>query len=394
MVSDVPLGAFLSGGIDSSAVVAFMARHSPQRVRTYSIGFSGSSGSDYYNELPHAARVARLFDTQHHEIVVQPDVAELLPKLLWHLDEPMADAAFITTFLVSEFARREVTVILSGVGGDELFGGYRRYQDEHYRALYRRLPRIIRNGVIAPLARLLPGDRHHHLGNLSRLARSFILADTLRFEDRYRSYVQLYDRDERRTLLSGSADHASDPLDAAFAKTKSGSDSLRRLLEVDFATQLPDDLLALTDRMSMATSLECRVPLLDQKLVELAARMPGALKIRGSQLKFIMKQALAGVLPEEILHRAKRGFGAPMGAWLKHELKGLLSTVLSRESVERRGLLAWPVIERTLAAHSAGRADCTDHLLALMNLELWCRIYLDRSQPADIALELKTRIAA
>lgn len=394
MVSDVPLGAFLSGGIDSSAVVAFMARHSTQPVRTYSIGFEGSSGSEYYNELPFAARVAREFGTQHHEIVVQPDVAELLPKLLWHLDEPMADAAFVTTYLVSEFARREVTVILSGVGGDELFGGYRRYQDEHYRALYQHIPGPIRRGLITPLARWLPSDRHHPIGNFTRLARSFILADTLSFEDRYRSYVQLYDSSERSALVRHPPAQTHDALGHAFGRAPANGDALRRLLEVDFASQLPDDLLALTDRMSMATSLECRVPLLDQRLVELAARMPGSLKIRRRELKYVMKKALAGLLPREILYRPKRGFGAPMGAWLKRELKGLLGSVLSRESVERRGLLAWPVIERTLALHAAGRADYTDHLLALMNLELWCRIYLDRCAPADVALELKTRIAA
>jgi asparagine synthase (glutamine-hydrolysing) len=144
----------------------------------------------------------------------------------------------------------------------------------------------------------------------------------------------------------------------------------------------------------MASSLECRVPLLDQKLVELAARMPASFKIRGRQLKYVMKKALADVLPREILYRPKRGFGAPMGAWLKRELRGLLGSVLSRESVERRGLLRWPVIERTLELHAAGRFDYTDHLLALMNLELWCRVYLDRCAPADVALELKSRIAA
>ena len=140
MVSDVPIGAFLSGGVDSSAVVAFMSRHSSQPVKTYSIGFQGSTGAQLYNELPYARQVAEQFGTDHHEIVVQPDVATLLPELIWHMDEPIADAAFITTYLVSKFARQDVTVILSGVGGDELFGGYKRYLDEHYRSLYRRIP--------------------------------------------------------------------------------------------------------------------------------------------------------------------------------------------------------------------------------------------------------------
>src|SRR5512143_114680 len=158
MVSDVPIGAFLSGGIDSSAVVAFMSRHSSQPVKTYSIGFQGSTGAQLYNELPYARQVAEQFKTDHHEIVVQPDVATLLPQLIWHMDEPIADAAFITTFLVSKFARQDVTVILSGVGGDELIGGYTRYLDQHYRRLYRRIPGAIRSGLVAPLAKMMPSD--------------------------------------------------------------------------------------------------------------------------------------------------------------------------------------------------------------------------------------------
>jgi len=195
-------------------------------------------------------------------------------------------------------------------------------------------------------------------------------------------------------LCKRGDDPWEDVLGGAFRQAPADADGLRKLLEVDFATQLPDDLLLLTDKMSMATSLECRVPLLDLQLVELAARMPSSLKIRGGELKYVMKKALQDVLPSNILRRPKRGFGAPMGAWLKNELKPLLASVLSRESVERRGLFAWPAVERLAQLHAAGRADHTDHLLALMNLELWCRIYLDRCSPADVALELKTRVAA
>ncbi len=205
MVSDVPIGAFLSGGVDSSAVVAFMSRHSSQPVKTYAIGFQGTTGAQLYNELPYARQVAKQFGTDHHEIVVQPDVAMLLPDLIWHMDEPIADAAFITTYLVSKFARQDVTVILSGVGGDELFGGYKRYLDEHYRSLYRRIPSAIRSGLIAPLAGLLPSDRHSRMLNQMRLAKAFLQADKLPFEDRYRAYMQVFDSDDRAALVRGAA---------------------------------------------------------------------------------------------------------------------------------------------------------------------------------------------
>jgi asparagine synthase (glutamine-hydrolysing) len=391
LVSDVPLGAFLSGGIDSSSIVALMARHTSQPVKTYSIGFAANSAGRYYNELPYARQVAELYATDHHEIVVDPDVATMLPKLLWHLDEPIADAAFITTFLVSEFARRDVTVILSGVGGDELFGGYRRYLGDHYRRLYGSIPRIIRRGLLVPLAQRLPSDRHSRLLDLSRLTRSFILSSELPAEQRYRSYVQLFDEAERAGLLLGrTRGDRRDSLDLAFERAASG-DSLRRLMEVDLRTQLPDDLLMLTDKMTMATSLECRVPFLDHRLVELSAGMPARYKIRGNRLKHVLKKAVAPILPAAILHRPKRGFGAPMGAWLKKELAGYLGTVLSRSTIEKRGFFSWEQIERTIQMHRSNQRDYTDHLLALMNFELWCRVYLDGAALSDVTESLRDR---
>ena len=393
LVSDVPLGAFLSGGIDSSSIVALMSRHTSQPVKTYSIGFAGDSAGRYYNELPYARQVAQLFRTDHREIVVAPDVTEMLPKLIWHLDEPIADAAFITTFLVSEFARRDVTVILSGVGGDELFGGYRRYLGDHYRRFYESIPRVVRQGLLLPLARRLPSDRHSRLLDLSRLARGFILSSEMSFEARYRSYVQLFDDAERGSLLVRKTTPSRDALDLACEHAREG-DSLRRLMEVDVRTQLPDDLLLLTDKMTMATSLECRVPFLDHRLVELSARMPASFKLRGNRLKYVLKKALKGLLPEEILHRSKRGFGAPMGAWLKKELSGYLGSVLSRGAIERRGFFSWQHVEHMIQTHRRNERDYTDHLLALMNFELWCKIYLDGVAIGDVTESLGERAAS
>jgi asparagine synthase (glutamine-hydrolysing) len=393
MVSDVPIGAFLSGGVDSSCVVAFMSRYTSRPVKTYSIGFSGSSGAALYNELPHARTVADAFGTDHKEIIVQPDVAGLLPELIWHLDEPVADAAFITTFLVSKFAREEVTVILSGVGGDELFGGYRRYLDEHYRGMYQRIPRAIRRALIDPVARRLPSDRHHRLLNELRLAKSFLLADALPSEDRYRRYMEVFDAADRAALLRDPSVPLDDCIATAFAGS-AASDPLRRLMDVDLATQLPEDLLLLTDKMSMAVSLECRVPLLDQKLVALAARIPGREKMRGGELKHLMKRALQGVLPDSILNREKRGFGAPVGAWFKQELAPLLRQLLSKEVLERRGLLDYQSVARMIHDHESQRADRTDHLLALVNLEIWCRLYLDGDSVAAVTDQLRASLAA
>ena len=393
MVSDVPLGAFLSGGIDSSAVVAAMAGASDRPVKTYSIGFKGSSGAALYNELPFARIVADQFRTDHREIIVQPDVIGLLPQLLWHMDEPVADAAFLTTYLVSRFAREDVTVILSGVGGDELFGGYKRYLDGHYRRSYHRIPKLLRRGLVEPLLRRMPSDRHSKLLNSMRLAKAFVQADGLGPEARYGQFMEVFDAGLRTRLLRAGNVPLDDRVAAAFASATS-SDELRRLMEVDMATQLPEDLLALTDRMSMAVSLECRVPLLDQQLVELAARMPGRFKIRNGELKWVLKKALEGVLPHHILHRPKRGFGAPIGAWFRAELSPVIREVLSPRVIERRGLLDPTQVATVLREHELQRADRTDHLLALVNLEIWCRMYLDGRSHADVADSLRGTMAA
>jgi len=391
MVSDVPIGAFLSGGVDSSAVLAFMSKHSDTPVRTYSIGFSGGAADEFYNELPYARRVAEQFGSSHHEILVRPDVVGLLPKLLWHMDEPIADSAFITTYLVAEFARREVTVILSGVGGDELFGGYRRYLGEHFMRYLAAVPGPLKRAAAA-LAGRLPSDRHSTLLNLSRYAKSFLGSADLPFEERYRSYVGVFSPDEASALLAiAPPAERLDAIGLAF-EAAIGDDPLNRMFTVDALTQLPDDLLLLTDKMTMATSLECRVPLLDHELVELASQIPSRVKVAGGELKHLMKRALDGVLPKDILHRTKRGFGAPMGAWMKAELFPVVESVLSRETVESRGFLRYEPIRRLIENHRTNRVDGTDRLLSLINFELWCRIFLDRLEPHDVAERLREAV--
>jgi asparagine synthase (glutamine-hydrolysing) len=391
MVSDVPIGAFLSGGVDSSAVVGFMARHSSRPIKTYSIGFGGTNADNFYNELPYAKRVAERFGTDHHEIVVKPDVVTLLPRLLWHMDEPIADTAFITTYLVSEFARRDVTVILSGVGGDELFGGYRRYLGNHYASRFGRLPAWIRRSAVRAGA-ILPSDRHSGMLNAMRLAKGFLTTADLSLDDRYRSYVQSAPPGVVGRMLRVAPQVAADPVGDALGRAVS-EDALNRMLTVDAATQLPDDLLMLTDKMSMATSLECRVPLLDEDLVELAARMPEDIKIPNGELKHVLKQALDGLLPLDILHRKKRGFGTPMGAWIKGELAPLVESALSESAVNARGWLNYSAVRDVVTAHAQNRADYTDLVLSLLNLEVWARIFLDRRSHQDVGEELAAEMA-
>ncbi len=391
MVSDVPIGAFLSGGIDSSSVVAYMAQHSSQPIKTYAIGFEGGRADAFYNELPYARQVAERFGTEHHEIVVKPEVAALLPRLLWHMDEPIADTAFITTYLVSEFARNDVTVILSGVGGDELFGGYRRYLGNHYQQRFERLPGWVKRTAVA-VGERLPSDRHSALLNVTRLAKGFLASAELSFEERYRSYVEVFAAGEidRMSRVSGLV--RPDAIAQAFQRA-GGKDAMNRMLAVDAETQLPDDLLLLTDKMSMATSLECRVPLLDHELVELAARIPEEIKVRGGRLKHVLKEAVSHLLPKDILERKKRGFGTPMGAWLRGELAPLRDSVLSESSVRARGLFEPALIRQLIAEHEQNRIDGTDRILALLNLEVWARIFLDARSPEDVASELKAAMA-
>jgi asparagine synthase (glutamine-hydrolysing) len=307
------------------------------------------------------------------------------------MDEPIADSAFVTTYLVSEFARRDVKVILSGVGGDELFGGYRRYLGEHYMRYVDWLPQPARRGA-ARLAGMLPSDRHSKWLNYSRLAKNFLGAAGSPFTERYRAYVGTSSAAEATQLMIDPPAQRFDAIAAAFAAS-GGDDALARMFAVDARTQLPDDLLMLTDKMTMAASLECRVPLLDHKLVELAAQIPSGVKVAGGELKSLMKRALADVLPKEVLHRPKRGFGAPMGAWLKGPLSEMLESALSRQSIEARGLLHHAPVARLIADHRANRVDGTDRLLALLNLEIWCRVYLDDRSSGDVADELEEAMA-
>jgi asparagine synthase (glutamine-hydrolysing) len=393
MVADVPIGAFLSGGVDSSAVVALMGEGTDHPVNTYSIGYGGSDVASYYNELSYAAEVAKRFGTKHNEILVKPDVAALLPKLMWHLEEPISDSAITTTYLVSELAARSVKVILSGVGGDELFAGYTRYLGDHYTRRYQRLPQWLRRQVVRPIANSLPSGRQSRLMDLARYAKKFVRASELPWQEQYREFIEIQSRDRLASLLVNNGIGGADGFDGVTSEETS-SDPLLRLMRVDARTQLAEDLLLLTDKITMAVSIECRVPFLDHKLVEAAARIPARYKLRNGELKYVLKRALKGIVPESVLNRTKRGFGAPVGAWFKTELKPLREALLSESAIARRGLFQWPTVREMLNAHDASHEDYTDLILVLMNLEIWCRMFMDGQSATDISGDLAERTLA
>jgi asparagine synthase (glutamine-hydrolysing) len=393
MVSDVPVGAFLSGGIDSSAIATLMTQASDQELSTYTIGYRGGQVAEYYNELPYARTVAESLGTRHSEIEVQPDVAALLPRLIWHLEEPISDSAIMTSYLVSELAAKSVKVILSGVGGDELFAGYNRYLGDHYDQRYQKIPRWCRRHVLPHVARLLPSGRQNRAMDLARYAKRFIQAGDMAWQERYRFFLAIADDDVVESLLSqGSVSKPNGFAIAAGAETS--ADELLRLFRIDWQTQLAENLLLLTDKMSMAVSLECRVPFLDQRLVELAAKIPARHKLPNGRLKGLLKDSLVGVLPDSIINRRKRGFGAPVGVWFKQELMPLRNHLLGQSTLQQRGMLDPDTVSRICADHDRGREDYTDLILVMMNLEIWSRLFLDGQSHEDVSAELAERSQA
>ena len=369
MVSDVPVGAFLSGGLDSSSVVHLMTEVTGAAVNTYSIGFAGADA--FHNELDDARHVAERYGTNHHEILVTPDVSSLIPRLVHHLDQPLADSSFIVTYLVSELARETVKVILSGVGGDELFGGYRRYLGPYLDSYYQVVPRPVRKAIAAASARL-PVDRGSAAMNKFRLARAFFDAHGLSPYERYDRAVQMLGPHQVHAfspVLTNGASALCDARRGYFHELN--DDSLGQMQRLDLNTSLVDSLLQLTDKMSMATSLETRVPLLDHELVEAVATVPSSLKIKHGRLRFIQKRSMQGKLPDRVLRKKKRGFGCPVGAWFRGQLRTHLRDTLACSSLERRGLLNTQRVEAVIREHEQYQADHTDLLLALFTFQLW-----------------------
>lgn len=372
MIADVPLGAFLSGGLDSSGIVHLMKELAAAEINTYSIGFG--AGFDMHNELPAARQFARDYGTNHHEIVVEPKVAELFPKLIASLDEPVADSSFIVTYLVSKMARETVTVILSGVGGDELFGGYRRYLNTRLHRYLAWLPASVRRQFLAPLARRIPVDRNSPLLNYFRLGRAFLEHADLPPTQQYGAYTSVFSEEARGQLLTRTGE-VPDLLEQRINECDS-EDPLDQVMYFDLRMSLPEQLLMLTDKMTMAVSLEGRVPYLDHRVVEFAARVPSHLKIKGLQLRHIQRAVFRGRLPDYVFERRKRGFGAPVGAWVRNDLSEMLNDLLGESRLRQQGIFSAAAVRRTLDEHFSFRKDHTDHILALVAFQLWHDQYL------------------
>lgn len=375
MMADVPLGAFLSGGIDSSSIVAFMSESSLQPVNSFSIGFENGT----YNELPYAREVAELFKTNHRERIVSPNLEDLFEKLVVHLDEPFADVSLFPTFLVSQLAREHVTVALSGDGGDELFGGYDAYQAQELAKRFAWMGDTLLPAAAAVAAALPPTEKKKGLVNKFK---RFTLGATQAPEDlgHYRWMVYLSPRAKRRLYTPRLRDALTRSDVYAPVRDALGrfgqDDLLNRQLYADLSLYLADDILVKVDRMSMATSLETRAPFLDADVMELAFSMPGSLKIRDGERKWILKRAMRGVLPERILTRKKEGFSIPMKNWLRRELQPFMQSLLSPERVDARGLFEPEEVTRLVESHIAGRENHAHTLFPLMVFERWCEEHL------------------
>lgn len=383
LISDVPLGVFLSGGIDSSSIVGLMSEglinQTPTaKVKTFSIGYEERFAS--YNELKYSRLVAKHFGTDHHEFIVKPDAVDLLPKIIHHFDEPFADSSAISTYLVSQVARKHITVALSGIGGDEAFSGYPRYIGLQLARYYKKLPLFMRKNLLLRLTNQLPESTES--GDIIGRFKRFIRGGILPADERYLSWVSFFDNEAYNKLFTEELKNElliSDPfkIHKELLDKEWISEFLDRIFYLDVKTYLVDDLLAMGDRMSMANSLELRVPFCDHKLLELSASIPYSLKIKGLRLKYLLKRAVSRLLPKEIITKRKQGFMIPLGSWLQTELKDLTLDLLSSKSIKRRGYFNCDYIQWMLREHYEGRQNLSDQIWALMTLEMWHRIYID-----------------
>ncbi|CAN5599967.1 asparagine synthase (glutamine-hydrolyzing) [soil metagenome] len=384
MVADVPLGSFLSGGVDSSSIVALMKNHNNgRRIATYTVGIE--SEDLRYDIIPDDVRWARQvnqhLDTDYHEIKLKPAVADLLPKLVYHMDEPAIDMA-IPSYLISQAARETLTVMLSGMGGDEVFAGYPRQLAMKIAGAFDPVPQLLRRPLMKTLERALPGGLAGKLTAPLRNAKKFARSAALDFENRYLGYGTYFTDLEKRRLYTEDLRRATHELDAYaahrryFARVQNAA-PLNRLLYVDLKTFLPCLNLITTDKTSMAANLEVRVPFLNRHMIELAAGMPPGLKLHGLKRKYVLKRAVETLLPREVVWRKKAGFGAPIRSWLRGPLRPLVEDFMSDQTVKRRGLFRPAEVKRIVKANLSGREDYNLQVFQLLNLELWHRQFID-----------------
>ena len=366
LISDVPLGAFLSGGIDSTAIVGIMAGELDRPVQTFTIGFDDQDGFD---ERPFARLAAARHRTDHHEFVVHPDAVDLVERLVWHHDQPFGDSSAVPTFLLSEVTRGKVTVALSGDGGDELFAGYERFAAGVAAQRYAAMPAVVQRGFRGAMARVPASGMRGRAGSVQRFAR---VAER-GLPHAYRSWISYVSDAERDALLDGRRDDWALEDYAAIWRASQGAPTLDRLLDLNLRTYLVDDLLVKADRMSMAHGLEVRSPFLDPALLAYTTRLPPRLKARGLSLKRVLKAAVGDLLPSEITNRPKRGFGVPLDRWFREDLRTYLDASLGAPDAHVKRHLEAAAVSRLLAEHQSGQRNHGHALWTLLTLEVFLR---------------------
>ena len=374
LISDVPLGAFLSGGIDSSAVVYMMSKVSSKKVKTFSIGFEERE----YSELKYAKVIADFFGTDHKEYIVKPNAIEILPKLVWHYNEPYADSSALPSYYVAKMTRQDVTVALNGDGGDECFGGYERFMAARFAEYLRFMPR--------PLVRFIADKIQGSLSlkDFKTRLKRFLLMGCNPYRERHYSWVSIFRDCEKEALFADGFKKESKRISSLYyldnAFNECGSkDIVDKVMSTDIKTNLLDDLLVKMDIATMANSLEGRSPFLDHKLMEFSASIPSNLKIKGIRLKYILKKALSKHLPKQILSRGKMGFGVPVDKWFRDELKDYSYDMLMSDKFIKRGYFNKDRIKDLLEDHCKGKSNNGSRIWTLLNLELWHRMFIDKS---------------
>ncbi len=377
MISEVPLGAFLSGGVDSSAVVALMAQESSSPVKTFSIGFE----EEDFSELKYAKRVAEHVGAEYHEFIVRPNALDVLPTLVEHYGEPFADSSAIPTYYVAKETRKQVTVALNGDGGDESFAGYERYAAMRIAEAYHRVPKALRKVFIEAPVNFLPTSELKR--SRFRDAKRFLQAANLPRTERYFRWMSTFNRDAKQALYTNDFAHAvagqnaSHFLDDWFARAN-GTGTLDATLLTDQMTYLPNDLLVKVDIASMANSLEARSPFLDHNLIEFAASLPEQMKMRRFETKSLLKKVAARLVPKDVVYRKKMGFGVPIGKWFRGGMKDFVRGVLLSEKSLKRGIVRPEMIEKYVEEHTSAKRDHSFQIWTMLMLELWFQRFIDR----------------
>jgi asparagine synthase (glutamine-hydrolysing) len=372
LVSDVPLGVFLSGGVDSSAVVALMREITGSKIKTFSIGFPEKS----FNELEQARLVAHRFDTEHHELMLSPQAAEIVPQLAQGLDEPFGDSSALPVFYLSRFARQSVTVALSGDGGDEVFAGYETYAAYRWAEAYKRLPRLLSQRLVPSIVHRLPVS--HRRVSFDYKAKRFVEGALLPPERGHFWWKHIFSEEAKRQLYREASPDLQETfrIHRDYFAAYGARDTLDRLLYVDLMVGLPDDMLFKVDRMSMAHSLEVRVPLLDHKVVEFMAALPYTVKLRGWQKKYLLKRAMAGKVPDRILYGKKKGFNVPIPSWLRRDLRQIVHDTLAPQRLRESGLWDDAFVGRMIHEHEDRQRDWSRNIWCLLIFQLWYDAYM------------------